>query len=152
MTTRNLLLSCGALLLAACGGTSAAGVAPLGSAEAAVREFMAAVQDSNIARMGRSWGPSSGPAAITNDPSNWEQRMRVTQFYLRGGTFRITSDTPVTGDPKHRNLVVELTRGSCVKSLPFVTVQSARGWLVEAVDISLAGNPLNPCPAAPPSP
>ena len=152
MTTRNHLLSCGALILAACGGSSAGAVAPLGSAEAAVREFMAAVQDSNITRMGRSWGSSAGPAAVTNDPAQWEQRMKVVQYYLRGGTFRVTSDTPMTGDAKHRNLVVELTRGTCVKSLPFVTVQSAGGWLVESVDISVAGNPLNPCPQTPPSP
>ena len=152
MTTRNLLLSCGALILAACGGNSAGTVAPLGSAEAAVREFMAAVQDSNIARMGRSWGTSSGSAAATNDPAQWEQRMKVVQFYLRGGTFRITSDTPLISDSKHRTVVVELTRGTCVKSLPFLTVQSNRGWLVESVDISAAGNPRNPCPSAPPSP
>lgn len=152
MTTRNYLLSCGALILAACGGSSAGGVAPLGSAEAAVREFMAAVQDSNITRMGRSWGSGSGPAAVTNDPPQWEQRMKVVQFYLRGGTFRITSDTPMNGDSKRRNVAVELTRGTCVKSLPFVAVQSNNGWLVESVDISVAGNPRNPCPATPPSP
>lgn len=149
MTTRNSLLSCGALFLAACGGSSAGAVAPLGSAEAAVREYMAAVQDSNIARMGRVWGSSSGPAALTNEPPQWEQRLKVVQYYLRGGTFRITSDTPVSGDAKHRTVVVELTRGTCVKSLPFVTVESGQGWLVEAVDISAAGNPRNPCPASP---
>ena len=152
MTTRNLLLSCGALILAACGGNSAGTVAPLGSAEAAVREFMAAVQDSNIARMGRTWGGSSGPAAVTNDPPQWEQRMKVVQYYLRGGTFRIASDTPVRGDAQRRNVLVELTRGSCVKSLPFVAVESSSGWLVESVDISVAGNPRNPCPAAPATP
>jgi len=152
VTTRNYLLSCGALILAACGGNSAGAVAPLGSAEAAVREFMAAVQDSNIARMGRSWGSSAGPAAVTNDPAQWEQRMKVVQYYLRGGTFRITSDTPMNGDSKHRNVVVELTRGTCVKSLPFVAVESSNGWLVESVDISVAGNPRNPCPASPTSP
>jgi hypothetical protein len=79
----------------------------------------------------------------------------VVQFYLRGGTYRISSNTPDATDPKHRNLAVELTRGSCVKVIPFVAVQTARGgWLVEAVNIALAGNPLNPCPspaaAAPP--
>lgn len=152
MTIRNQLLACGALLLAACGGHSAGGVPPLGSAEAAVREFMAAVQDSNIARMGRSWGSSSGPAAVTNDPPQWEQRMKVVQYYLRGGTFRVANDAPVTGDSKRRNLQVELTRGDCVKLLPFVAVQSGGGWLVESVDISVAGNPRNPCPAAPATP
>ena len=150
MSTRNSLLAFGALILAACGGSSGAGdVAPLGSAEAAVREFMAAVQDSNIARMGRSWGGENGPAAETHQPAQWEQRLKVVQFYLRGGNSRITSNTIVSGDSKHRNVAVELTRGSCVKSIPFIAVQSGHGWLVESVDISAAGNPTNPCPPPP---
>jgi hypothetical protein len=150
VSTRNSLLAFGALILAACGGGGGAGdVAPLGSPEAAVREFMAAVQDSNIMRMGRSWGGENGPAIETHQPAQWEQRLKVVQFYLRGGNSRITSNTAVVGDVKHRNVLVEFTRGSCVKSVPFLTVQSRRGWLVEAVDISTAGNPTNPCPPPP---
>ena len=147
MITRNSLLACGALILAACGGGSTGQVGPLGTSEAAVREFMAAVQDSNIQRMGRAWGGSSGPAASTNDPSDWEKRLRVVQVYLRGGTFRLTSDTPMGGDASRRSIQVELTRGSCVRTIPFVAVRSGNGWLVESVDISAAGNPRNPCPA-----
>ncbi len=150
MSTRNSLLAFGALMLAACSGGSGAGdVAPLGSAEAAVREFMAAVQDSNIARMGRSWGSENGPAALTHQPAQWEQRLKVVQFYLRGGNSRVISNTAVEGDPKHRTVLVELTRGSCVKQIPFNAVQSNNGWLVESVDISAAGSPRNPCPPPP---
>ncbi|MEO6067792.1 MAG: hypothetical protein ABJB33_00870 [Gemmatimonadota bacterium] len=151
MSTRNTLLVFGALVLAACGGggsTSASDVAPLGSAEAAVREFLAAVQDSNIARMGRAWGSSSGPAAVTNTPAQWEQRLKVVQVYLRGGNYRITGNVPDASSARRRNLSVEFTRGDCVKQVPFVAVETSRGgWLVESVDISVAGNPLNPCPA-----
>jgi hypothetical protein len=144
------LLAFGALILAACGGGGGAGdVAPLGSADAAVREFMAAVQDSNIMRMGRSWGGESGPAIETHQPAQWEQRLKVVQFYLRGGNSRITSTNAVAGDAKRRNVVVELTRGSCVKQVPFIAVRSGHGWLVESVDISTAGNPTNPCPSPP---
>lgn len=153
MSTRNSLLAFGALMLAACGGGGGAGdVAPLGSAEAAVREFMAAVQDSNIARMGRTWGGVNGPAAQTNQPAKWEQRLAVVQIYLRGGNSRIVSNTAVEGDPKHRNVLLELTRGDCVKQIPFKAVQSNHGWLVELVDISAAGNPTNPCPPPPGTP
>ena len=150
MSTRNTLLAFGALVLTACGGgtgVSAGEVAPLGSAEAAVREFLAAVQDSNISRMGRSWGSNSGPAIVTGEPRQWEQRLKVVQIYLRGGTYRITGDVADPSDARHRNLSVEFTRGNCIKNLPFVAVQTNRGgWLVEAVNIALAGNPLNPCP------
>ena len=150
MSTRNSLLAFGALMLAACSGGSGTGdVAPLGSAEAAVRDFMAAVQDSNIARMGRSWGSENGSAAQTHQPAQWEQRLKVVQFYLRGGNSRITSNTAVEGDAKHRTVLVELTRGTCVKQIPFSAVQSHNGWLVESVDISAAGSPRNPCPPPP---
>ena len=47
-----------------------------------------------------------------------------------------------------RNLNVELTRGTCVKTIPFVAVQLGNGgWLVESLDLNAAGNPVNPCPA-----
>ncbi len=147
MSTRNNVLAAGALLLAACGGGNAGDVAPLGSAEGAVREFFAAVSDSNIARMGRAWGTSKGPAAVRNDPADWEERMKVVQVYLRRGTFRVTSNVVDPTASNKRNLLVELTRGSCVKVLPFVAVRtSSGGWLVESMDLNQAGNPINPCP------
>jgi hypothetical protein len=156
VSTRNTVLAFGVLVLAACGGgggVQAGDVAPIGSADAAVREFLAAVQDSNIARMGRSWGTASGPAIVTGEPNQWEQRLKVVQIYLRGGTYRITSNTADASNAKQRTMTVEFTRGSCVKSLPFVAVQTNRGgWLVKSVDIAVAGNPLNPCPGAAPAP
>ena len=150
MSTRNIVLAAGLFVLAACGGGNAGDVAPLGSAEGAVREFFAAVSDSNIARMGRTWGSSSGPAAIRNDPADWEERMKVVQVYLRRGTFRVTSNVAHPTDSNKRNLIVEITRGSCVKAIPFVAVRAgSSGWLVESLDLNAAGNPINPCPAPP---
>ena len=149
MSTRNSVLAFGALLLAACAGGGAGDVAPIGSAEGAVREFLAAVSDSNIARMGRAWGSTGGPAAITNKPDNWEERMKVSQMVLRNGTYRVTSNVADPTASNKRNLNVELTRGPCVKNVPFTAVQTNNGWLVESVDISAAGNPMNPCPAPP---
>ena len=149
MSTRNSVLAFGALLLAACAGGSAGSVAPIGSAEGAVREFLAAVSDSNIARMGRAWGSTSGPAAVTNKPDNWEERLKVVQIILRGGTYRVTSNVADPTATNKRNLNVEYTRGPCVKNVPFVAVQTNNGWLVESMDVSAAGNPINPCPAPP---
>ena len=150
MSTRNNLLAAGVLLLAACAGGGTGDVAPLGSAEGAVREFFAAVSDSNIARMGRAWGSAKGPAAVVHEPADWEQRMRVVQVYLRRGTFRVTSNVADPTASNKRNLNVEVTRGTCVKTIPFVAVQVGNGgWLVESLDLNAAGNPLNPCPAPP---
>ena len=150
MSTRNNVLAAGVLLLAACAGGGTGDVAPLGSAEGAVREFFAAVSDSNIARMGRAWGSTKGPAAVTQNPADWEQRMRVVQIYLRRGTFRVTSNVADPNASNKRNLSVEITRGTCVKTIPFVAVQlNNGGWLVESLDLNAAGNPVNPCPAPP---
>ena len=112
-----------------------------------MREFLAAVSDSNIGRMGRAWGSSSGPAAVTNKPESWEERLKVVQVYLRRGTYRVTSNVADPTSSNKRRLNVEFTRGTCVKNIPFTTVQSGSGWLVESLDINAAGNPLNPCPA-----
>lgn len=147
MSTRNSVLAFGALLLAACAGGSAGNVAPIGSAEGAVREFLAAVSDSNIARMGRAWGSSGGPAAVTNKPADWEERMKVVQVVMRRGTYRVTSNVADPTSGNKRNLNVEFTRGTCVKNVPFTAIQTGNGWLVESLDISQAGNPINPCPA-----
>jgi hypothetical protein len=148
VTTRNTILALGLCALAACGGHSGpATPQPLPSADAAVREFMAAVADSNIDRMGRVWGSADGPAALTGKPDRWHERLMVVQLWLRGATFRIVRDAPNPTSPAKRDLLVELTRGSCVKAVPFTAAPAGtHGWLVESVDINAAGNPANPCP------
>ncbi len=154
MSTRNLVLTFGALFLTACGGgTGTQATTPLPSAEAAVREFVAAATDSNIARMGESWGTANGAAAVTGQPAQWEQRLRVVQVYLRGGTWRVLNSTQGTGPENTRTVVMQFTRGTCVKSIPFGAIRTSRGgWLVAEVDVSAAGSPVNPCPAPPMAP
>jgi hypothetical protein len=154
VSTRAHVLTFGALFLAACGGgTGTQAAAPLPSAEAAVREFVAAATDSNIARMGQSWGTANGAAAVTGQPAQWEQRLQVAQAYLRGGTWRVLSSTQGTGAEDTRVVTMQFTRGTCVKSIPFMTIRTSRGgWLVNDFDLSLAGNPINPCPAGPAAP
>lgn len=154
MSTRAHVLTFGALFLAACGGgTGTQAAAPLPSAEAAVREFVAAATDSNIARMAQAWGTANGAAAVTGQPAQWEQRLRVVQVYLRGGTWRVLNSTQGTGAEDTRVVMMQFTRGTCVKSIPFGTIRTSRGgWLVSEVDVSAAGNPVNPCPAPPAAP
>ncbi|HEU4682754.1 MAG TPA: hypothetical protein VFS51_13530, partial [Gemmatimonadales bacterium] len=80
------------LLLAACGGGSAPPVQPANSGSSAVRSFMQAVADSNLAKMASLWGTVNGPASKTRQPPDWQRRIAIMQAYLRNDSFRITSD------------------------------------------------------------
>lgn len=136
--------------LAACGGGAATGgnaaVAPIGSPSLAMRAFMQAAADSNLARMAQLWGTSDGSAAETGKPDGWEKRLIVMQAYLRGDSTQLVSDVPVTGEENQRRVIVALYRSGCVKQIPAtVTRGKGGGWLVETVDIRDAGSPARPC-------
>lgn len=148
MKTRALVLV-SAVALAACShGTGAPHPTPVPSAEGAIREFLAAASDSNIARMANVWGNSSGPAAVTGQPPKWEERLKVVQIYLRGGNWTVVDNKPQQGSTDRRDVLMQFTRGTCVKSVPFVAVKSSGGgWVVESVDVTAAGNPVTPCPS-----
>lgn len=145
---RKLVLSL-VILAAGCGGGGAApastGAVPVAStATEVVESFMRAVADSNVVRMGQFWGTSRGPAAATGQPADWQQRLTITQLWLRGGTYRISSNVGV--NENRRELTLDLERGGCVNQVPFtVTRSGAGGWLVVNVDVSRAGNPARPC-------
>lgn len=145
---RTLLLP--ALFLAsACGGSSqVASSAPVSSSPEAVTAFMRAAADSNLTRMAQLWGTEHGPASETH-PDNYEKRLAVMQAYLHGDSTRVVSDVAASGDQSRRHLLVALYRRTCVKQIPFTTVRIGNGgWIVESVDLSLAGNPVRPCDPA----
>ena len=136
-----------AVLLAACGGGSAPStVAPSTSARSAVDAFMQAVADSNLTGMANLWGTSSGPAAKTNQPSDWQKRITVMQAYLRNESHRVVGDTPEgTGDTRHA-VQVEIRRELCTWVVPFTAIKLGDGsWIVNQVDVTAAGNPGRPC-------
>ncbi len=138
------------LLAAACGGGRAAPSESPGpvaaSATGVVEEFMQAVADSNLTRMGQLWGTTSGSAAATRQPPRWREQVVVMQAYLRGGTFRVIGNVDTAEGEGRRQVTIELDRGGCTKQIPFVVVRLAVGtWLVSNVDISQAGNPARPC-------
>jgi len=142
----NLLAAAVAVSVACGGGGSGSQVKPSQSAESAVRQFFQAVADSDIARMSALWGTEKGSAASTGQPADWQKRMVVTQIYLRGSPYKILSDDPVEGNATHRKVSVELDRGECKRTVPIVAVRSDRdGWLVNAIDLNLAGTPARPC-------
>lgn len=135
------------LVLAACGGGSAgtAPVRPEASAAGAVKSFMQAVADSNLARMATLWGSTAGPASKTHQPGDYERRIVVMQAYLRNDDSRITSDTPADNPLRHA-VQVEIRRSACTWVVPFTVIQLGDGsWLVNQVDLGTAGNPARPC-------
>lgn len=134
------------LLVAACGGgAGAAEPEPTTSASGAVRSFMQAVADSNIAKMASLWGSASGPASRTNQPPDYLRRVAIMQAYLRNDSFRVTSDSPEAGENR-RALQVEIRRDTCTWNVPFVAIKANDGnWLVTQVDLAAAGNPARPC-------
>ncbi|HEV8612145.1 MAG TPA: hypothetical protein VGQ73_01470 [Gemmatimonadales bacterium] len=142
---RQILLPA-ALLVSACGGSRASTppAEPVASSTQAISAFMQAAKDSNLTRMAELWGTSRGPASQTR-PAEYEKRLAVMQVYLRGDSTRILSDDPVPGDEKHRRVQLALYRGTCVKQIPVTTVRSQKGWIVEGVNLSFAGNPARPC-------
>ncbi|HEV8150055.1 MAG TPA: hypothetical protein VGP61_07730 [Gemmatimonadales bacterium] len=141
---RQILLGA-ALLASACGGSRGVPPAePVASSTQAVTAFMQAARDSNLTRMAELWGTSRGPASQTR-PSGYEKRLAVMQVYLHGDSTRILSDDPVPGDENRRRVQLALYRGSCIKQIPATTVRVQKGWIVQGVDLSFAGNPARPC-------
>ena len=149
------------LLVLACGGGGGGSSQPSPSEaattpDAAVRSFMQAVADSNIARMGRYWGSGKGPAAIVNQPADHEQRLTVTQSFLRNSAFRIIRMDPDPSASERMTVTVDLDRRdpggtTCVKQVPFSVIKTGKyGWIVSSIDLNQAGAPTRPCtPRAP---
>ena len=151
---RHHLLPVLAFVLAACGGGSASAPEPSLSAttpEGAVRLFLQAVADSNLAGMARLWGTAGGPASVTGKPQDYPRRMEVTQLFLRNSPYRVTATNPVQADSDRRQVQVELDRADidgkrCVRSISVVVVNTGKhGWIVEAIDLNQAGTPGRSC-------
>lgn len=138
----------------ACGGGGSSQPNPNDVAttpDGAVRSFMKAVADSNITRMGRYWGTSKGPAAVVNQPSDHQQRLAVTQSYLRNSTFRIVRMDPVPNSADRMTVTVDFDRrdsdgSTCVRQVPIQVIKTSKfGWIVSSIDLNQAGSPARPC-------
>ena len=142
----------GALLLPACHGGGAApgavkpqGAAPV-TAEAAVRAFIQAATDSNIARMAMLWGTDKGSAYETHQPSDYMHRLEVIQLYLRNINYTVGKIHPADNDAGKTVVDVIIDRKACSRTMPVTTVQSSKdGWIVNQLDLNTAGNPSRPC-------
>ena len=148
---RSYLLA-GLVVTVACSTKSAVQqVGPSGAPAAIAAAFMQAVADSNLTQMGELWGTARGPAASTNRPPDWAQRVAVMHAYLKGGTAKVVGEgDPSTATQDRRQILVELSRSGCVKTVPFTLIRTKTGsWLVNAVDLNAAGTPGKPCAEKP---
>lgn len=140
------------LLAIACGGGQVSSASPDENAttpDAAVKNFLQAVADSNMTRMGRFWGTGKGPAGIVKQPADYERRLLVTQAYLRGSPYRVVGMDRVSDD--RMTVTVDLDRRdsdgkSCVRKVPVGVVRTGKyGWVVTSIDLNQAGPPSRPC-------
>lgn len=137
-------------VLAACGGASSSGspaAAPVMSASQAMRDFMQAVADSNLTRMGQLWGTAKGAAGEINQPPElFEKRLILMQTYLRADSSKVVSDVSISGEADKRQVTVAIYRKGCMKQVPAVMIRLGnKGWIVNNVDLAPAGNPARPC-------
>lgn len=152
MTPRVSVAAVALLGALACAGGAGPSTAPAPSApsmagpEQAVKDFLDAAADSNVARMAELWGTAAGPAAATKVPPDYERRVVVMQAYLKPHRFRIFASTAPDATVPRRVVDVEFRRDQCVKVVPVTVVRTVAGrWLVNAVDIAMLGNPAKPC-------
>ena len=109
--------------------------------------FLEAVKANNIAIMAELFGTTRGPAVTYMDPAELQQRLTVIRAYLVHDEFEIVTDSATVPlrDERRRMVRVRLGRGRCLPVVPFTMVRVGQGWLVEAIDLAAAGNPVRNC-------
>lgn len=135
------------LVLAGCaGGSSGSGAAVVNrSPETTVGAFLAAARDTNLTLMANYWGGSSGPAAISKQPPDYEKRIRVMQKYLTSDSAKLVTLGSVDGQPDQVMVTMRLFVGKCRNTVPFIVAKWKDQYLVNNVDVTSAGNPGRPC-------
>ena len=85
--------------------------------------------------MSVTFGTSNGPARDNMNREELEKRLIILQCYFNHDKFRILRDFP--GEDKHRVVVVELTRGTVVRSPSFYTIAGPGGrYFVDNMEIA----------------
>jgi len=114
--------------------------------ETALKEFMGAVQDSNMTRMMQLWGTEKGSAAKTKQPPDYQKRVFIMYTYLKGTTYRVSGTQPDTSSTTRRVMLVEFRRNECKGQSMVRTVKTKEeGWLVNAIDLAAIGTPGRQC-------
>ena len=124
---------------------------PSGGPTMVAAAFMQAVADSNITRMGRYWGTSRGPASRTRQPSDYVQRLGITQAFLRRSPFRILRSDPDANQQDRQTITVEFTRTdldgkSCARVTSIGVIRTGDlGWIITRIDLTDVGTPGRAC-------
>ena len=136
------------LLLAACAGGSGGGTGtPMSnrSPETTVKAFLAAARDTNLTLMATYWGGSSGPAATSKQPPDYEKRIRVLQKYLTNDSAKVVGLGTVDGHPDQVMVTMRMYVGKCQNAVPFIVGKWKDQYLVQNVDVTMAATPGRPC-------
>lgn len=101
----------------------------------AVEQFLNAVRLEDIQAMSVTFGTNKGPARDNMNREELEKRLIILQCYFNHDKFRILRDFP--GEDRHRVVVVELTRGTNVRSPSFYTIAGPGGrYFVDNMEIA----------------
>lgn len=135
--TLTTLIACG-------GGGSPKNATPDAGPTQAVQEFMRAVADSDLTRMGQLWGTSRGSAAETGKPSDWQRRVAVMYTFLKGATTKTLAEVERSGDKS--TLAVEVSRPDCRKRIPWTLERTKDDrWMISSIELGALGTPGRPC-------
>jgi len=148
---RSIALLAIVLTVAACSSRPTVNVPTPTSPEAAVQQFMAAVETRDMPVMGHLWGSAErGPASGWMKPEELERRLAVMGVYLQNDEHEVL---PLAYEPlptvSQRIVRVRITRSGCQYTVPFTLVPHGDGWLINSIDIASAGNPARTCEAVP---
>ncbi len=112
------------------------------SPAAAVQDFLRALADSNLQRMGELFGNAKGPVAKTK-PKDYEKKIVLMQLFLHGVQSQTLGDVP--GKDGMRAVTTVLTSHGCKVTTTFNVVESPQGWLVHDFDLDAAAKVNQPC-------
>ena len=126
----------------ACGGGRSGAVSPVpgpATPEAALEQFLTAVNAADLDQMAMLWGDQRGPEGQTHTMTNETrmQRLTIMQRVLRSDNHQVTATD--ASDPAKRVITVAMTQGTRQYSVPFTMVpMRAGGWIVNAIRLDAA--------------
>lgn len=118
------------------------------SPQQALTQFMAAVKDNDLRRLGSLWGSQRGPASAWMKSEELTQRVTVFQIYLNHVGYRVVDGpTTVPGEGNRVKFNVEIQRANgCSVAFPIELGRARSGaWLVWSFDLANLGNPAQAC-------
>ena len=137
-----------ALASLACGGGAGPGKVAPQSPQETLAQFMSAVKENNISRMGTLWGSERGPATNWMKSDQLRERLTVVQKYVDHAGYRvIEGPLPVPGHDNMNTFRVELQRqGGCTVVFPIDLVHTKNGgWVVNDVHLGTIPTPGSSC-------